>query len=127
MVVLGMASISSTETLYEIIDLGTLGEDTSSASSINNNGQIVGRTSNSPLNQYRAVLFDPTGAGNNIDLDPFGETSSASSINDNGQIMGFSTFGRQRATLFDSTGGGNNIDLGTLGGSLSMAFAINDD
>ena len=43
-------TFSANAVLYSIIDLGTLGEDRSHAYSINNNGQIVGYTSNSALN-----------------------------------------------------------------------------
>jgi hypothetical protein len=61
--------------------LGTLGGTTSTAISINNNGTIVGSAYNT-FGSEHATLFDSIGAGNNIDLDPFGGNRSlAFSIN----------------------------------------------
>jgi uncharacterized membrane protein len=69
-------------------------------------------------------LFDPTGAGSNIDLGTLGgDSSQAWSINDAAQIVGTAD---GRATLFDLTGAGSNLDLGTLGGDLSAASSINE-
>jgi hypothetical protein len=62
-------------------------------------------------------LFDPTGAGNNLDSGtPGGGYTEAQSINYAGQIVGRArnSQGDWRATLFDPTGAGNNIDLNTL-------------
>lgn len=77
----------------------------------------------------RATLFDPTGAGNNIDLGTLGGAASwANCINDAGQIVGtaYNSQHVYHSTLFDLTGDGNNIDLGTLGGEKSQACSIND-
>jgi probable HAF family extracellular repeat protein len=119
---------------YQIIDLGTLGGNESTARSINNNGQIVGWADDSSGNSI-ATLFDPTGGGNNIALS--GLRSEAWSINNNGQIVGclwdFFPWSpvpwapSPIATLFDPTGGGNNIILGTLGGVQSRAYSINNN
>jgi probable HAF family extracellular repeat protein len=93
------------DTVYEVIDLGTLGGDRSEALSINDVNQIVG-ASYSIQGQRRATLFDPTGAGNNIDLGTLGgEESCAYSINNAGQIVGYAKPGgvmywSTRATLF---------------------------
>lgn len=90
---------------------------------INNPGQVVG-SGGFPLTH--AMLFDVTGQGNNIDLDPLLEIPNASwafSINDDGQIVGRSDM---HATLFDQTGQGDNLDLGTLGGTSSSALSINN-
>ncbi len=94
------------------IELG----DEGTAYSINQIGQIVGTSGG------RAILFDPTGKGENTDLGP----GIAYSINNFGQIVGTSRPIFGRATLFDPTGGGENIDLGTLGGPDSGAYSIND-
>jgi uncharacterized membrane protein len=94
------------EVIYDIIDLGALGGDWSGAGSINNKGQIVGASLDA-AGEFRAVLFDPTGGGNNTDL---GE-GTAQSINDNGQIVGNSYYLFQ-AVIFDSNDGGENIYLG---------------
>jgi len=111
---------------YKLIDLDTLGGNSSGAYSINNLGQIVGHADDSS-GYTRATLFDPTGSGNNIDLGTLGGIhSTAFSINDLGQIVGSASdgLGKQRATLFDPTGGGHNI---TLGGTGSVAWSINDN
>jgi len=104
---------------YQIVDLGVLPgatRSTSSASAINNQGQIVG-TSYSSTGYSHATLFDASGAGNHIDLGTLGgRCSSALSINENGQIVGVAdTIAYSgHATLFNSAGTGNNINLGTL-------------
>jgi probable HAF family extracellular repeat protein len=108
----------------------------SMAYSINNQSQIVGYSEAEIVSgDYikrvrRAVLFDPTGRGNNIDLGILdGWWSRAYFISDRGQIVGEADnrLRQTRATLFDPTGAGNNIDLGTLPGyDMSSATAIND-
>jgi uncharacterized membrane protein len=127
------------------------GYNSSKAHSINENGKIVGYAyiydpPRDPLyyeggEDYRAVLFDESGNGNNIylgTLDLFGYSDSeAWSINDNGEIVGYSYDPTSapwdyRATLFDSTGSGNNIDLNDLidpipGWTLTMAYSINNN
>jgi uncharacterized membrane protein len=123
------------------ITLGTLvAYDESEALSINNNGLIVGIAYNPglwyPYADARALLFDPTGNGDNIDLGtlPGYQSAIAFSVNNNGRIVGrannldMSVFNwNPRAVLFDGTGNGNNIDLGTLPGYDSAeAFSINN-
>jgi probable HAF family extracellular repeat protein len=114
------------------INLGTLGGIVGGnwhigANSINDNNQIVGTTYIYGQIRAHATLFDPTGAGHNIDIG-LGYGSGAKSINNNGQIVGYSVFMpvQSHAALFDSTGAGHNIDLGTLGGASSGANYIND-
>jgi len=61
---------------------------------INDNGQIVGACANSSASHH-ACLFDPTGHGNNIDLNTLIDPSSgwtlegANCINNNGWIVGY--------------------------------------
>ncbi|MHC4572913.1 MAG: DUF3466 family protein [Planctomycetota bacterium] len=120
----------------EMQDLGTIdGYENSLALSINNNSQIVGLARNSAVpGGHRAVLFDTTGDGNNVDLGTLGgDNSGAASINNKGQIVGRAETagGDSHATLFDSTGSGNNIDLNdlidpSLGTTLTFARCIND-
>jgi probable HAF family extracellular repeat protein/parallel beta-helix repeat protein len=114
---------------YEIIDLGTLsGYSASTARSINGHGQIVGHVGQS-WPDFRAVLFDTTGNGNNIDLGTLGGSRGmAFSINDGGQIVGDSenSSGQLLATLFDQAGSGSNTNLGTLGGGWSGAYSNNN-
>jgi len=79
---------------WSINDVGQIvGYQYSSAISINNAGQIVGEAEDTEGN-YRATLFDPTGAGNNIDLNILIDPASgwmlisASDINNSGWIVG---------------------------------------
>jgi uncharacterized membrane protein len=123
------------------IDLGTLpGYNFSVAFSVNNSGQIVGRVNNIDMSvenwNPRAILFDSTGDGNNIDLGslPDCNYSEAFCINNKGQIVGraISETWKEYAVLFDSTGSGNNINLNDLinptsGWTLHLAWAINDN
>jgi probable HAF family extracellular repeat protein len=106
---------------------------------MNNNSQIIGHDFNS-YGCYRAVLFDNTGLGNNIDLgilDGYA-SSTASCINNKGQIVGQvfhydNIFGSDaHAVYFDTSGLGNNIDLNTFlpadsCWTLEHANSINDN
>ena len=66
-VILLAVGMASADILYDVIDLGTLGGNRSEVHSVSNNGQIVGEAMDEQ-SQYYATLFDPTGQGNNIDL-----------------------------------------------------------
>ena len=72
----------------EIVSLGTLGGDNSSAVAINDKGKIVGFAENSD-GKYYATLFDETGEGKNIQLESMGVSSCATGINNNNQIVGY--------------------------------------
>ena len=106
-----------------------LEDERSSARSINNNGQIVGYSEDGK----GAILFDPSGEGNDIYLgDLNGDIYNqgyAHAINDNGQIVGTARAYSEKnhAVLFDPTGGQRNIDLGTIGGDVSTAYSINSN
>ncbi len=114
---------------YNVVDLGTLaGYEYSRAWSINNNGQIVGWVEERDSYTQRAILFDATGGGNNIDMGTLGgESSAALSINDSGQIVGSADNDASPLifcpTIFDTSGGGNNIELGDNG----VADSINNN
>jgi probable HAF family extracellular repeat protein len=97
---------------YNLTGLGTLdGYEHSLAYSINNNGQIVGYARDDY--NTRALLFDSTGGGNNIDLGTLGgESSMAYSINDNEQVVGLAEGDHYYcATIFDVNEQGNNVGL----------------
>jgi len=124
------AAILDCNNINNSIQLGTLtGFANSHAYSTNNNNQIIGYAFNDLMTGYRAVRFDSTGQGNNIDLGTLGgQYSAALSINDNDQIAGRAdtAAAKYHATLFDSTGSGNNTDLGTIAGyNFSVAISIN--
>jgi len=70
--------------LYEVIDLGTLGGSASWANSISDAGQIVGESYKS-RGSWHATLFDPTGAGNNIDLNTLIDPASGD-LNDDCKV-----------------------------------------
>ncbi len=122
------ANLTSAQLKYHAIDLGALpayGYDMSLAYSINNNGQIVGCVFDDNHSTVHAVLFDTTGAGNNIDLGTLGgDNSEAHSINNNGRIVGradSNSFYSPHATIFDPNGTTN-----TPLANESDAFSIND-
>lgn len=115
-----------------------LGGDYSDAHAINDNRIIVGNSTSTP-GKWHATLFDPTGNGQNINLNPFGDdlegyNSDAYDINNNGVVVGVvvrqsAGFNKTKsvATIFDTTGNGNNIFLATLSGEQgSGANAINN-
>jgi probable HAF family extracellular repeat protein len=118
-----------------MIDLGTLGGASSSASAINNHGQIVGFSKNAGGDFHTFVWEN----GVMYDLDALLPASSGwvtqfygIDINDNKQIAGTGLFnGVQRAFLItdnDGTfanGGLTITNLGTLGGVSSQGFGIN--
>jgi predicted outer membrane repeat protein len=104
------------------------GLEDSSAFSINNEGQIVGyaRIRTTSLVQ-RAVMFDQTGAGNNIILTPVeDDEGEALAINDAGKIVGWSKKMRG-AAIFNQADPGNNLPLGAVPGAIdSKAYAVNN-
>jgi uncharacterized membrane protein len=114
----------------QVIDLGPLNNYYTQATSINDNGHVVGGGAT-------ACLFDSSGgwANKNLGVLGSGDASRALSINNSGQIVGYA-YNRPgvatgtwyaRACLFDSTGHGANKDLGTLGGTTSVAYSINNN
>ncbi|MGE5607813.1 MAG: DUF3466 family protein [Bacillota bacterium] len=120
--VLACASVTMADVKYTVTDLGTLGGPESSASSINNKGQIVGSAQTAD-GQTHAFLYSDKAM---IDLGTLGGSySSASGINDAGLIVGTSKTVNDafRAFLYQ----GNQMqNLGTLGGSDSYAGGINN-
>lgn len=95
---------------YQIIDLGTLGGDQSSASDVNNLAQVVG-FADLPDGTHHAFLYS---GGPLQDLGTLGGAySSASAINDNGQIAGTAWNSDKQNRAFRYSGGPLQ-DLGTL-------------
>ena len=101
---------------------------------ISDAGQIVGWAYDEPFpdNDQRAVLFDATGGGANIDLGTLGGAhSTAYAINSAGIIVGKAQgtqppYFTSHATLFDATGGGANVALSSGTYVSSSAYGIND-
>lgn len=111
------------------IDLGTLGGRCSSASAINNNGQIVGYSDITygitDIYKSHAVLWYQNKVK---DLGTLGgNVSRATDINNLGQIVGTS-YCDNNSNMSHAFLWQNDImtDLGTLGGKHSEATAIND-
>jgi probable HAF family extracellular repeat protein len=105
-------------------DLGTLGGTSSSAYGINDSSQVVGISDTMGDAASHAFLYS---GGTMTDLGtlPGGTQSFAYSINNSDDVVGWSnrSGGQSHAFLYSN---GSMTDLGTLGGSASVAYAIND-
>lgn len=103
-----------------LIDLGALGQGSSTAEGINDNGEIVGYSKVS-ADSYHTFLFRN---GLMTDLGVFGGiNSTAFGINNNGQIAANyqTSDGINHAILYDH---GSITELGTLGGQSAVARGI---
>ena len=98
-----------------MVDLGTLAGDwKSSATAVNNNGQVVGESDNVVSGDSHA--FSWTAAGGMVDLGtlPGGNYSYAYAVNDSGQVVG-SAGTASGPHAFSWTAAGGMVDLGVLG------------
>jgi probable HAF family extracellular repeat protein len=130
-----------------LTDVGTLGGNASSANAVNNRGQVAGEALNTIPDPYTSNFnnfyiggatqvhaFRWTRSRGMQDLGTLGGTDSAAfSINERGQIAGMSF---TNTTVNPTTGiptldpflweNGKMLDLGTLGGTIGVAFALNN-
>lgn len=111
---------------YTIADLGTLGGDRSSATGINDHGQVVGAAQTAE-GHHRAFLWSD---GALVDLGTFGGAESfAYRISDASLIVGRAQAVDGRFRAFVTTAGGAMADLTTLdgrvGGEYGAAFGVN--
>ncbi len=108
----------------DLIDLGTLGGSTSSASAVNDAGQIAGTSSTEtsvahPFRWEDGVMIDLGTLG--------GSNGQGYDINEIGHVTGYSDDAQNRSTAFVWRDG-LMTNLGTLpGGLISYAYALNDD
>ncbi|MEU1589227.1 hypothetical protein [Micromonospora sp. NPDC005710] len=79
------APVPGAPTSYRLVDLGTLGGDSSSASAMNGRGDVVGRAQAAD-GTYRGFLWRH---GRMVDLGAFTPTD----VNDRGQVIGYSSSG----------------------------------
>jgi probable HAF family extracellular repeat protein len=108
-----------------VLDLGTLDGPNSSASGINDSGEIVGYSQIGNSVAGHAFLYSD---GHMLDLGTLGgHLSVAHGINNRGQIVGYSRItGNSVANHAFLYSDGHMLDLGTLGGSDSEAHGINN-
>jgi probable HAF family extracellular repeat protein len=111
--------------VYTVLDLGTLGGDSSEPWGVNSSGQVCGiaQTADFP-HYYHAFRYSDGGM---TDLDTLGSSYSAAwAINDAGQVVGDVAVSGANRHAFLYSDNGPMVDLGTLGGDTSSAFGINN-
>ncbi len=117
----------STKSGKKLVALGTLGGRSSTASAVNDAGQVTGQSdiNNGLVTHAHAFLYS---AGQMTDLGTLGGRDSAgSSINSKGEVVGSSSLAGAADTYHAFWyRNGSMTDLGTLGGTTSGATDIND-
>jgi probable HAF family extracellular repeat protein len=106
-----------------MLDLGTLGGPSSSASAVSDNGHVVGESETPAGARHAFAWTQPEGM---VDLGTLGGADSyASAVDASGQVVGASTTELGAWHAFSWTRAGGMVDLGTLGGPSSRAVAVN--
>jgi probable HAF family extracellular repeat protein len=107
----------------QITDLGTLGGTNSSATDVNNRGEIVGR-SDLPDGTTHAFIWRD---GRMIDLGTLGgDSSSATAINERSEVVGMSTTTSSEAMHSFRWRDGRMRDLGAPAGGFARAYDVNE-
>lgn len=110
-------TLSAQRVSYTVLDLGTLGGNRSSASGLNNRGQVVGHSETSD-GSIHAFLYD---GGTMVDLGTLGgKESYAYRINDAGVIVGRAENEAGLYRAFLTRSGISMVDIGLLDSSLQM-------
>lgn len=113
-----------------LVDLGTLGGDFSAGLAINGRGQVAGAAATTGDVNIHAFLYSN---GSMADLGDLGggfsdvgdgSSNTQGTINNKGEVTGFSFLDQVSYHAFLYTHG-SMLDLGTLGGSFSVAIAVN--
>ncbi len=114
-------------TIYNVVDLGSLGGSFSQARAVNDSGEITGVADVTGNSAYHTALWTNAASGA-VDLGTLGGTSSqAYGINSSGQVVGTANLTGDtvaHAALWTNVTSGA-IDLGTLGGTSSQAKDVN--
>ena len=108
-----------------LVDLGTLGGDSSTALGISDSEQVVGWSAFNGIYPPSAFLWTAT-SGMQALITLGGQNSAAEAINSKGQIVGFSDLSQTVTHAVLWTAPNQIQDLGTLGGSYATAQGIND-
>ena len=123
MIIVAFKSVGNgADVKYQVVDLGTLGGDSSSANDINASGHVVGTSTLNNGNSHAFIWYN----GLMQDLGTLGgNTSEARAINDNGQIVGSSSLAGNVTTHAFKYSNSQMQNLGSLGGD-SYAQGINN-
>lgn len=120
----GVSLVPAQAQTYSLTDLGTLGGNNSSATGVNDFGQVTGEASTG-LGLIHAFLSG-TGGGALKDLGTLGgDGSIGRAVNDKGQVTGDSDVNGYTKAFLSEDNGGTLKNLGSLGGSYSSGGAVN--
>ncbi|MCU7723939.1 hypothetical protein ODJ79_09450 [Actinoplanes sp. KI2] len=110
---------------YQVVDLGTLGGQSSDAAAMNDRGEVVGVADT--VDNGRHPFLWRHGAMADLGLPPGANYAWATDVNNRGMVTvtGITLFSSPRWHAF-AWRRGTVIDLGTLGGDSSGSDAVND-